>query len=86
MSVMQACIWLLVAIAAPAVVLTRNPTSQIIGLSVYGLLFTLLFFIFQAPDVALSQVTVGAVAIPVMVMLALSKIRHLELQQREKKR
>lgn len=84
MIVMQALIWVLVAVAGTAVVLTRNPVSQIIGLSTYGLLFTILFFIFQAPDVALSQVTVGAVAIPVMVLLALSKIRHLEFEKRRK--
>jgi uncharacterized MnhB-related membrane protein len=35
----------------------------------------LVFFFFQAPDVALSQVTVGAIALPLMVMLAISRMR-----------
>jgi multisubunit Na+/H+ antiporter MnhB subunit len=35
----------------------------------------LTFFFFQAPDVALSQITVGAVALPLMVMLAISRMK-----------
>lgn len=35
----------------------------------------LVFFYFQAPDVALSQITVGAVALPLMVMLAISRMK-----------
>jgi uncharacterized MnhB-related membrane protein len=34
-----------------------------------------MFFYFQAPDVALSQITVGAVALPLMIMLALSRMK-----------
>jgi energy-converting hydrogenase B subunit D len=34
-----------------------------------------MFFFFQAPDVALSQITVGAVALPLMVMLAVSRMK-----------
>jgi uncharacterized MnhB-related membrane protein len=36
----------------------------------------LVFFLFQAPDVALSQITVGTVALPLMVMLAISRMRY----------
>ena len=36
-------------------------TSQVITLSFYGIVMSLVFFFFQAPDVALSQITVGAV-------------------------
>ena len=39
-------------------------------------------FIFQAPDVAFSQIVVGAVALPLMVLLALAKIRNREVKQR----
>jgi uncharacterized MnhB-related membrane protein len=35
-----------------------------------------MFFVFQAPDVALSQIVVGAVALPLMILLALAKIRR----------
>lgn len=64
-----------VALAAPAVVRTRDPAAQAVGVSAYGLLLAALFFAYQAPDVALSQLVVGAVALPLMVLLALAKIR-----------
>ena len=72
----QVTILLFVAISGAAVVLTRDPRSQVIGLTFYGLVLALAFFIFQAPDVALSQLVVGAVALPLMFMLALTKIRR----------
>ncbi len=65
-----------VAIGATAVVLTRDPLQQSIVVSFYGILLGLLFFVFQAPDVALSQIVVGAVALPLMIMLALAKARR----------
>lgn len=64
-----------VALAAPAVVRTRDPAAQAVAVSAYGLLLAALFFAYQAPDVALSQLVVGAVALPLMVLLALAKIR-----------
>jgi len=82
MIVLHATILIFVAVAGTAVVLTRNPLSQVIGLTFYGLLLALMFFIFQAPDVAFSQIVVGAVALPLMVLLALAKIRNREVKQR----
>ena len=66
---------LLVAISGFGLVRTRNVTSQVISLGFYGVLMALIFFFFQAPDVALSQITVGAVALPLMVMLAISRMK-----------
>lgn len=74
----------MVALAGLGVVLTRDPTSQIIGVSFFGLLLALMFLIFQAPDVGLSQIVVGAVALPLMVLLALAKIRKDQKQREEK--
>src|SRR6185437_2513060 len=71
-----------VVVTATAVVLTRDPAKQAIGISFYGLVMALMFFIFQAPDVALSQIVIGAVALPLMILLALTKIRHHEEEQR----
>jgi uncharacterized MnhB-related membrane protein len=69
-------ILLFVGLAAPGVVLTREPIKQCIAVSFYGLIFALLFFIFQAPDVALSQITIGAVILPAIILLALVKMRR----------
>jgi energy-converting hydrogenase B subunit D len=68
-------ILLLVAGSGLAIVRTRDVTSQVLALGFYGLITALMFFYFQAPDVALSQITVGAVALPLMVMLAISRMR-----------
>ena len=54
----------LVAAGATAVVLIRVPVRQVLMLSVYGVLLAVLFLAFQAPDVTLSELTVGAVVLP----------------------
>jgi len=43
--------------------------------SLFGILLAILFFVLQAPDVALSEIVVGAVALPLMILLSLAKIR-----------
>ena len=78
MAVLQATILVLVAAGATAVVLTRDPVRQVIVLSGYGLLMAVLFLAFQAPDVTLSELTVGAVALPILLMLALAKVRRAD--------
>ena len=83
MLLMQVAILLFVAVAGGLVVLTRDPSSQAIGISFYGLLLAVMFFLYQAPDVALSQIVIGAVALPLMIMLALTKV-HMATEDREK--
>jgi energy-converting hydrogenase B subunit D len=80
MTPLQVFILLFVAAGGTAVVLTRDPTAQAIVVSFYGFLLTIMFFVFQAPDVALSQIVVGAVALPLMILLALARIKK---QQRK---
>jgi len=65
----------LVLAGAVVVVFTDDPQRQAVTLSVYGLLMTVLFLLLAAPDVALSQVVVGTAITPLMVMLAVRKIR-----------
>ena len=87
MRLLQCVVLLLVAISAPGVVLSRDPKAQVVTLSLYGLICALMFFIFQAPDVALSQITIGAVMLPLMIMLTLTRMRRQNLRrEREKKR
>jgi energy-converting hydrogenase B subunit D len=81
-----AAILLLLAVSGFAVVRTRNTTEQVIALSFYGLVTALMFFFYQAPDVALSQITIGAVALPLMVMLAISRMRARESALEKSKR
>ena len=76
-------ILILLAIAGFLVVRTQDVTEQVIALGFYGLLTALMFFFFQAPDVALSQITVGAVALPLMIMLALSRMKFRKLSRQK---
>jgi energy-converting hydrogenase B subunit D len=78
MSALQIVVLLLVAVGATAVVLTRVPTRQVIVLSGYGLALALLFFVFQAPDVTMSELCVGAVALPILLLLTLEKVKEEE--------
>ena len=66
---------LLIAAVGTAVVLTRKPLPQFIVFSFYGLLLSLFFLALQAPDVAYSQIVVGSAAVPLMLLVALSKVR-----------
>ena len=84
----QTGVLLLVAVAGAGVVLTRDPLRQSVAVSFYGLVLALMFFVHHAPDVALSQIVVGAVALPLMILLALAKIHSAreERQRAEKRR
>jgi energy-converting hydrogenase B subunit D len=68
----------LVALTGTAVVVANVPERQAVTLSFYGLTLTVLFLVLQAPDVALSQLGIGAAIVPLMVMLAIRTItvRH----------
>jgi uncharacterized MnhB-related membrane protein len=78
MNALQVTVLVLVAAGATAVVLTRRHVHQVLVLSVYGVLLAVLFLVFQAPDVALSALTVGAVALPIILLLTLAKTRKRE--------
>jgi uncharacterized MnhB-related membrane protein len=78
MDVLQVTILVLVGAGATGVVLVRDPARQVIALSVYGVLLAILFLAFQAPDVTLSELTVGAVVLPLLLVLTLAKVRRRE--------
>ena len=75
MNTLQIIVLVLVAAGATVVVRTRSRIRQVLALSVYGMLLAILFFVFQAPDVTLSELTVGAVALPIILLLAIAKVR-----------
>lgn len=67
---LQAAIIGLVAVGALAVVLTRDIVRLTMASSFYALLLVVLFLVFQAPDVALSELVVGAVGFPLVIAVA----------------
>ena len=78
MQALQITLLVLVAAGATAVVLIRARVRQVLMLSVYGVLLAVLFLAFQAPDVTLSELAVGAVALPIILLLTLAKIKKRE--------
>jgi energy-converting hydrogenase B subunit D len=78
MDALQVVLLILVAAGATVVALTRVPVRQTVALSAYGLLLAVLFLAFQAPDVTLSELVVGAVALPILLLLALTRVRRRE--------
>jgi energy-converting hydrogenase B subunit D len=75
MTALQAVLLVLVGVGGLAVAATRDPVRQAMVASVFGLLLGALFFAFQAPDVALSQIVVGSLALPAMILLAIARTR-----------
>jgi energy-converting hydrogenase B subunit D len=67
----------LAAIVAAAVLVVRldNLNSAVMALSAIGTVLTLLFVLLGAPDVAHSEVVVGAIALPVLYLIAIGKVR-----------
>jgi energy-converting hydrogenase B subunit D len=78
MDALQIMLLVLVAAGATAVVLIRAGIRQVLMLSIYGVLLAVLFLAFQAPDVTLSELVVGAVALPIILLLTLAKVRKRE--------
>jgi energy-converting hydrogenase B subunit D len=74
MDALQVTVLVLVAAGSVVVVRTRDRVRLVLALSVYGIVLGVLFFAFQAPDVALSEITVGAVALPLILLLAVAKV------------
>ena len=76
MTAFQAIALVLVALGGTATVLTRDPLRQAIITGLYGLLMAVVFLSFQAPDPALSEIVVGTVALPIMILLTLDRVRE----------
>jgi uncharacterized MnhB-related membrane protein len=78
MDALQVTVLVLVAVGATAVTLIRAHVRQVLALSVYGVLLAVLFLTLQAPDVTLAELAVGTVALPIVLLLTLAKIRKRE--------
>jgi energy-converting hydrogenase B subunit D len=72
---LQIAALVLVGLAATCAVLVRDIVRQAMLSSVYALSLVVLFVIFQAPDVALSELVVGAIGFPLVVVVAIVKQR-----------
>ena len=80
-TVVQAVAMVLVAVLGLAVVLTREPLHQVMVFALFGGSLAVLFLVVQAPDVSLSEIVVGAAAMPAMMLLTLAKVRNRERRE-----
>ena len=85
MTWIQMLAFALVGVGATCVVLTRDPRAQLLVYGFYGALLGVLFFTLGAADVALSEIVIGSAALPLLVLLALAKVRKTA-QEKEKTR
>src|SRR6185437_13304436 len=69
MTVLQIAALAAVAVGGGAVVIAPDPLRQVLVLGIFGMSLAVLFFVFQSPDVALSELVVSSVGLPVMVLL-----------------
>ncbi|HKB93872.1 MAG TPA: DUF4040 domain-containing protein [Gaiellaceae bacterium] len=76
MTVLQGVAFVLVALGAVAVVITRDPLRQILVNGIFGWALAALFMVLQAPDVALSMIVVSTVAYPLVVLVAIRRTRR----------
>ena len=74
MTIILTLVLLLAAGSGLAVVVTRDPRKQVFALSANGLVLAVLFFALQAPDVAFSEIAVGAAIVPLLFLVALTAI------------
>ena len=65
----------LIVFSALLVVRLRNLNGAVMALSAVGTMLSLLFVVLHAPDVAHSEVVVGAIALPALYLLAIGKTR-----------
>jgi energy-converting hydrogenase B subunit D len=75
---------LLVTVTATVAALTPEPVRQALVLAMLGTALTLLFTVLQAPDVALSQLGVGAAVTPLLIMLTVRRVRRSSTQRRDR--
>jgi uncharacterized MnhB-related membrane protein len=83
MTALQLALFLLVGVAGTVVVLTRELRRQALLFSLYGMLMTILFVVIESADVSLSELAVGAAALPLMLLVTISTLRHREEEEKE---
>lgn len=75
MLITQIALFILVGVFGTVVVLTREPLRQCMVSGFFGLLLTLLFFVLHAQDVSLAAIAVSSIGLPMMILLALARVR-----------
>jgi uncharacterized MnhB-related membrane protein len=76
MTILEVVVFTAVLIMGVATVLSRDPLRQVVVNGVFGLTLVVLFLVLQAPDVALSELVVGTVAFPFVILATIARVRE----------
>jgi uncharacterized MnhB-related membrane protein len=68
------CLALILACAV-MVLMLHNLNGAVMALSALGMILGLLFLLLDAPDDAHAEIVVGSIALPVLYLIAIGKIR-----------
>ena len=82
MTAVQAVAIVAVAIVGGGVALLTDPLRVTFLLGIYGMALAALFFSLQAPDVALSEIVVGTIGLPLIILAALRKVSEQEHERK----
>jgi energy-converting hydrogenase B subunit D len=74
MTVLQISALVVVCLTGTAIALTPSPLRQTLLMAIFGYSLTALFFAFQAADVALSELVVAGIALPMIILAALRRL------------
>jgi uncharacterized MnhB-related membrane protein len=72
-----------ILVSAGLAVFQPNLNGSVMALSAMGTVLALLFVVLAAPDVALAEIVVGTVAMPVLYLIAIGKLRTVVRDQGE---
>lgn len=75
MTALQIVAFTSVMVLGVLVVLCREPVRQSVVNGIFGLALIVLFMVLQAPDVALSEIVVGTVAFPLVLLATIARTR-----------
>jgi energy-converting hydrogenase B subunit D len=75
MTALIAMLLLLTGATGAGVALARRPGRQVMAIAANGFVLAMLFLALQAPDVAFSELTVGAAAVPLLFLVVLASTR-----------
>lgn len=75
MTALQIVAFTAVMVLGVLVVVSREPLRQCLVNGIFGLALVVLFMVLQAPDVALSEVVVGTVAVPLVLLATIARTR-----------
>lgn len=78
MTVLEVLSFTAVMLLGVLVVFTHDLMRQVIVNGVFGLMLVVLFVVLQAPDVALSELVVGTVAFPLVLLATIARTKDTE--------